>query len=80
MREEEEQMREELANDAPCTSRLLWLVMKNSRIVDSKSGSCEFCRNHNNQKKAKHNVDTQLLTFHIEQSSALKTMISLAVI
>ena len=42
--EEEEQMREDLANEAPWAGKLLWLV-KNSRIDDSKSGNCELCWN-----------------------------------
>ena len=43
MREDEEvQMREELANEASWTGKLLWLV-KNSRIDDSISGICKLC-------------------------------------
>ena len=41
-KEEEEQMREELVNEAPWVGKLLWLV-RISRIDDSKSGICELC-------------------------------------
>ena len=41
---EEEQMREELTNEAPWAGKPLWLV-KNSRIDDSKSGIRELCWN-----------------------------------
>ena len=42
--EEEEQMREELANEAPWVGKPLWLV-KNSSIDDSISGIRELCWN-----------------------------------
>ena len=41
MMEEEEQVREELANEALLAGKPLWLV-KNSRTDDSKSGICEL--------------------------------------
>ena len=77
VREEEEQMRDELANEAPWVGKLLWLV-KNSRIENSKSGTRELCKESNTIIYIISNKK-QLLTVHMEQSSAWKMMIILAV-